>query len=300
MKFMLLGAFGFGAVMLASAASAKQYYYCYTKVYNKDTLIHYSPILAADVDRIDDRETGFAFSDFAQSTARSNGSIDTGCSSSSRLDVITRYYEAMLKDGAGSGTEVNWPNPPVASSEAVASPNEVSITFSDSTRAAVNSGVQSRYVEVEGAQGKMRLSPEVIARNRAAEEEYRRKSDEHGRTMAEHNRKLAKHEQSVAQAAAEKRAHEQRLAANAAEVASHQAALLELRKLAVKPPGVNAVYRGFVGSTCEIARRSAILGSGTSKGTRFAEVTQDLSGMPRTCIVQGWWWSTTRTGSSRQ
>ena len=300
MKTILLVAFGLGAVGLASSASAKQYYYCYTKVYNKDTLIHYSPILTADVDRIDDRQTGFAFSDFAQSTARSNGSIETGCSSSSRLDVITRYYEAMLEDGAGSGTKVDWPNPPVASSVAATAPNEVSITFSDSARAAVKSGTPSRYVEVDGANGKMRLSPEVIARNRAAENEFQRKSDEHARKMAEHNRRLAMHEQSIAQAAAEKRAHEQRLAANAAEVAAHQAALLEHRKLAAKPAGVNAVYRGFGGPTCEIARRSAILGSGTSKGTQFVEVTQDLSGMPRHCVVQGWWWNTTRTGSSRQ
>ncbi len=300
MRIMLLVAFGFGAVTLASPASAKQYYYCYTKAYNKDTLIHYSPIMASEVGRIDDRKTGFAFSEFAKSAARSNGSIDTGCSSSSRLDVITRYYEAMLKDGAGSGTKVDWPNPPVASNVPVASPNEVSITFSDSARAAINSGNQSRYVEVDGAKGKMRLSPEVIARNRAAEEEFRRKSDEHAREMAEHNRKLAQHQQSISQAAAEKRAHEQRLAANAAQIASHQAALLEHRKLAAKPAGVNAIYRGFGGPTCEFARRSAVLGSGTSKGTHFNEVTQDLSGMPRWCIVQGWSWNTSRTGSSRQ
>lgn len=160
--------------------------------------------------------------------------------------------------------------------------------------------VPTKYIEVPSPNGTIRLSPEVAARNQAAADDYRRKMDEHARAKAEHERKLAKHEQSVAQAAAEKRAHEERLAANAAQVASHQAALFEHRKLAAKPPGVNAVYRGFGGPTCEIARRSAVLGSGTSKDTQFAEVTQDLSGMPRLCIVQGWWWNTSGTGSSRQ
>ena len=90
------------------------------------------------------------------------------------------------------------------------------------------------------------------------------------------------------------------MAVNAAQVAASEAAQLEYRKAAAKPAGVNAVYRGFTGPTCEIARRSATHGSGTSAGTRFAEVTQDLSGMPKLCVVQGWSWNTSRTGSSRQ
>lgn len=158
----------------------------------------------------------------------------------------------------------------------------------------------SRYVEVAGPDGPIRLSPEVAARNKAAADEYRRKMVEHANATANHERKLALHQQSIASAAAEKREHERRIAANAAEVAAYQAALLEHRKLSAKPAGVNAVYRGFGGPTCEIARRSAVSGSGTGKGTQFVEVTQDLSGMPRTCVVQGWWWNTSRTGSSRQ
>ena len=158
----------------------------------------------------------------------------------------------------------------------------------------------SKYVEVAGPNGTVRLSPEVAARNQAAADDYRRKMDRHASAKTDHERKLALHQQSVTNAAAEKREHERRLATNAAQVATHQAALLEHKKLAAKPPGVNAVYRGFNGPTCELARRSALFGSGTSKGSHFAEVTQDLSGMPRSCIVQGWSWNTLRTGSSRQ
>ncbi|MCY7271804.1 MAG: hypothetical protein LH485_07130, partial [Sphingomonas bacterium] len=160
--------------------------------------------------------------------------------------------------------------------------------------------VPNKYVEVQGPNGSMRLSPEVAARNKAAADEYRRKMEEHVSMKADHARKLALHEQSKAAATAQKREHERQLAASAAQDSAHKAALLEHRKAAAKPPGVNAVYRGFNGTTCENARRSALFGSGTSKGTQFAEVTQDLSNMPRSCIVQGWWWNTSRTGSSRQ
>ena len=188
----------------------------------------------------------------------------------------------------------------VSSGTALA-PNEVSISFGGpSSKAVRERPVPSKYVEVQGPDGPIRLSPEVAARNQAAADDYRRKMDRHASDKTDHERKLALHQQSVANAAAEKREHERRLATNAAQVAIHQAALLEHKKLAAKPPGVNAVYRGFNGPTCELARRSALFGSGTSKGSQFAEVTQDLSGMPRSCIVQGWSWNTLRTGSSRQ
>lgn len=156
-------------------------------------------------------------------------------------------------------------------------------------------------VKTAGLTPTLRLSPEVAARNEAAAAEYRRKLAEREQSIAlaksEHDRNLAKHAESVAKAAAEKREYERQLAANAAQTASAQ---LEYKKALAKPAGVNAVYRGFGGPTCEIARNSAVRGSGTDSGTQFAEVTQDLSRAPGHCVVQGWWWSTTRTGSSRQ
>ena len=67
-----------------------------------------------------------------------------------------------------------------------------------------------------------------------------------------------------------------------------------------KPAGVNSVYRGFNGPTCEMARISAARGSGTDQGSQFKEVTFVLSDNGRQCIVQGWSWTTSKTGSSRQ
>lgn len=158
----------------------------------------------------------------------------------------------------------------------------------------------SKYVEVAGPSGTQRLSPEVAARNQAAADDYRRKMEEHARAKAAHERTLALHQQSIAAAAAEKQEYQRKIAQNAAQVASNETAYLEQRKATAKPLGVNAVYRGFTGRTCEQARSSAIRGSGTDKGSQFVEVTQDLSAMPRLCIVQGWSWTTSKTGSSRQ
>jgi len=97
----------------------------------------------------------------------------------------------------------------------------------------------SKYVEVAGPNGIIRLSPEVAARNQAAADEYRRKMDEHASAKAEHERKLALHQQSIAAAAAEKRAYEQKLALNDAQVAAHGAAL-EQHKTATMPPAKGA------------------------------------------------------------
>jgi hypothetical protein len=157
----------------------------------------------------------------------------------------------------------------------------------------------SKYVEVRGPGGTMRLSPEVVARNQAAKDDYERKLKEHAdalaRAKADQAAVEARHAERIAKAEAERREYERKLAANAASNAAAQ----EQYKTSLKPAGVNAVYRGFSGPTCEFARRSALFGAGTSKGTQFVEVAHDLS-MPGHCIVQGWWWNTSKTGSSRQ
>lgn len=84
----------------------------------------------------------------------------------------------------------------------------------------------TKYVEVPGPNGTMRLSPEVVARNEAAAADHRRKLDEReqavARAKSDHDRELARHAQSVATAAAEQRDYEQRVAANAA---AHKAAM---------------------------------------------------------------------------
>lgn len=87
-----------------------------------------------------------------------------------------------------------------------------------------------KYVEVAGPNGKMRLSPEVAARNQAAAEEYRRKVDEHARTMAAHDQTLAQHQQNAAKAASAKERHDQEVAAAAERAAAHRLALAEHAK----------------------------------------------------------------------
>lgn len=146
----------------------------------------------------------------------------------------------------------------------------------------------------------LNLSPEVAARNQAAADRYQREMEAHAKAQADHSRKLAQHAENTRNAAAAKQEHERQLALNAAQVAANQAAHEEHRKAAAKPAGVNSVYRGFSGPTCEIARNSAVRGSGTDKGSQFKEVTFVLSEKPRQCIVQGWSWTTSKTGSSRQ
>lgn len=198
---------------------------------------------------------------------------------------------------------VDWQMKPAAT-KIEGKKKDISPGTSDASAASPPPVAPPKYVEVQGPNGTMRLSPEVIARNAAAADDHKRKLEEHAenvaRAKAEQDIATAKHAENVAAAAVARREYEQRLATNAAQVAANQAAALEGQKLRSKPGGVNAVYRGFNGPTCEIARRSALFGAGTSKGTKFAEVTQDLSGMPRTCNVQGWWWNTSKTGSSRQ
>lgn len=82
-----------------------------------------------------------------------------------------------------------------------------------------------KYVEIAGPSGTIRLSPEVLARNEAAAEQYRRKMEEHTRAKAEHERQLTLHEISQANAANEQREYQRRLATNEAQVAAHSAAM---------------------------------------------------------------------------
>ena len=101
------------------------------------------------------------------------------------------------------------------------------IKSKNATTVASRPPVPSRYVEVAGPNGPIRLSPEVAARNQAAVDDYRRKMEEHACARAEHERKLALHQQSQAAAAAEQRAYQQQLAMNDAQVAAHAAALAQ-------------------------------------------------------------------------
>lgn len=127
--------------------------------------------------------------------------------------------------------------------------------------------------------------------------EYERKvsanNAEYKRAQAETERKKAELRETAKRAVAE---YQLQLQAHELAVRNQQ---MEYQKMAAKPADApNAVYRGFSGPDCAFARRSATNGAGTTSGTRFKEVSSDASS--GNCVVQGWWWNTSTTGSSRQ
>lgn len=131
----------------------------------------------------------------------------------------------------------------------------------------------------------------------AAKAEYERtlaaNDAEYKRAQLETERKKAEQRETAKRALAE---YQRQLQAHDIAVRNQQ---LEYQKMAAKPADApNAVYRGFTGPDCAFARRSATNGAGTSSGTRFKEVSSDTSSGH--CVVQGWWWNTSTTGSSRQ
>ncbi len=92
-----------------------------------------------------------------------------------------------------------------------------------------------KYVEVAGPNGTIRLSPEVLARNQAAADQYRRDMEAHERAkaalMAEQDQRLALHQINADKAAAAKAQHDREVAAAAERVAAHKLALAEPAKL---------------------------------------------------------------------
>ena len=141
---------------------------------------------------------------------------------------------------------------------------------------------------------------EADAKFEAAQAEYRAQLEAQQKQVDDYNR---------ARDEVARKKEEQRLAAERAaadyqnQLAAHDQAVrnqqLEYQKQIARPAGVpNAVYRGFAAPDCELARLSAVKGAGTSSGTQFKEVTTETVG--GNCVVQGWWWDTSRSGASRQ
>jgi len=130
--------------------------------------------------------------------------------------------------------------------------------------------------------------------------------------MADYNKKLAEQQKQVddfkrAEDDVARRKQEMKLAAEQAsadyqrQLAAHAQTVrnqqLEYQKEIAKPAGVpNAVYRGFWGPDCDVARRSATMGAGTSTTTRFKEVTNETGS--NGCTVQGWWWNVAGGGTA--
>lgn len=90
-----------------------------------------------------------------------------------------------------------------------------------------------KYVEVAGPDGLIRLSPEVVARNKAAADDYRRKMDQHAQSLAEHDQRLAQHRQNAATAASAENQHKREVAAAGERYAAYRVAMADhARKVA--------------------------------------------------------------------
>jgi hypothetical protein len=166
----------------------------------------------------------------------------------------TYYRSEALKKGLGQHVESAWTggSPAAPNGRAARKPDSgaggIQITGPSAKSLPSAPGPAAveapKYVEVTGPDGKtIRLSPEVAARNKAAQQEYQRQIEEHQRQTKARADAIAQAErdaaQNVAKAAAEKRAYEQKLAVNEAQVAAHGAAL-EQYKAATRPPAKGA------------------------------------------------------------
>ena len=57
-------------IAFAAPVCAQTYYYCYVKDYYGSEGLYYTPIMAAAVERIDETQTGFAFSAYLSEQGR--------------------------------------------------------------------------------------------------------------------------------------------------------------------------------------------------------------------------------------
>jgi len=180
-------------------------------------------------------ETSYAFSKFLARSTGKEPRVDCGnardkataeerkrawqIKNSNHAIVETRWVEAGGSAANGNSKAMS------VSAGAGLAPNEVSISFGgSSTKAGVERPVPTKYVEVQGPNGPMRLSPEVAARNEAVADEYRRKMQAHARDKADHDRKMTEYQESRARAG---RALEDHAAQLRAQQEEHQRQLRE-------------------------------------------------------------------------
>jgi hypothetical protein len=300
-----------GVAAAASAAEEPRYTYCTAEIAGKPEIpgqwnTTYPAFYSGILEFAGKADVSATQRQFAASVGAARADCDHFYNSGTRLADARDNLASHLAKYAAWHVDTGWtggntplasapPPPPVkavAKTDRPAAPDKSASTDKPATP----------FIAVtDKDSGKtLNLSPEVAARNQAAAEQYERQMAAHAKAQAEHTRKLAQHAENTRIAAAAKQEHERQLALNAAQVAANEAAQLEHRKAAAKPAGVNSVYRGFNGPTCEMARISAVRGSGTDQGSQFKEVTFVLSDNGRQCIVQGWSWTTSKTGSSRQ
>lgn len=241
--YLLIGVAVLGG-MAASPVSAR-YGYCTAShdraVSFEPTGQHFPQILSGVLDFGEDNqnrvEAERQFGAFLRkNSAHCNGQYET-------LEDARRAKERRLEFSRGTDTDTGWTGSFAAAG--VAKPTLLTSRGTNASQLTTASRqpeppakpapskpttAPSKYVEVAGPNGPIRLSPEVAARNQAAADDYRRKMDEHARVMAAHDQTLAQHRQNAATAASAKEQHDREVAAAAERVAAHRLALAEHAK----------------------------------------------------------------------
>lgn len=220
-----------GAAFAASGAIAQdqQYFTCSTQYGASPNVTVY----VSEVFRYEYALGDKAASDFkSYLTERYGFKTYANCPAFPGADQATKHFEYVqsyaLKNNARVSIE-RWAPAGASSAEIMAASPKPSPQSAAAAPTATHAAPQ-KYVEVDGPNGKMRLSPEVAARNQAAAEEYRRKMEEHARAKAAHEQRLAQHRQNADTAAAAKEQHGRELAAAAERLATHRLALAEHAK----------------------------------------------------------------------
>jgi hypothetical protein len=246
-----------GAAVLFSTPASARFGYCMASIPGKDHQEipgHYNTTYPSYVSAIIDfgDASERVAEQFARQFSAAVGARYATCYNHLEDASGAKYYRGeTLEKGLGQHIESAWtggrPAAPNARAERKpdTSAGGIQITGPSSKSApSAPASAAPKYVEMAGPDGKtVRLSPEVVARNRAAAEEHQRQIQEYERMTKERQEVIAQAERKAAQGAAEaaaaKSAHEQQLAIHAAQVAAHGAAL-EQYKAATAPPAKGA------------------------------------------------------------
>lgn len=244
------------AVLFSTPASAR-FGYCMASIPGKDHQGipgHYNTTYPSYVSAIIDFGDGSqrVAEQFARQFSAAVGASYATCYNHLEDASGATYYRSeALEKGLGQHIESAWAGgrPAAPSARAERKPDTsaggIQITGpSSNSPPSAPAPAAPKYVELAGPDGKIvRLSPEVVARNQAAAQEYQRKIQEYERKTREREEAIAQAKrdaaQKVANAAAEMGVYEQKLAVNEAQVAAHSAAL-EQHKAATRPPAKGA------------------------------------------------------------
>lgn len=97
-------------------AAAGQYFFCYVNDYSGERGRYYTPVYETPVDEVDERQTGFAFSEstreLQQQDYPGDGGARTGCYSGSNRAYILEQHGNFPTNYPGA-RQVEWSDPPI-------------------------------------------------------------------------------------------------------------------------------------------------------------------------------------------